>query len=123
MTHIEALNLSVVPEHLVIVGAGYVGLEFAQAMRRFGSRVTLVEHGNRVLKGEDPDVSAAVLDLLHAEGIEVLLESWVTRVSGESGKQVSLTLARQGRQETLDAITCRSASYCVRGPRWKSAAS
>jgi pyruvate/2-oxoglutarate dehydrogenase complex dihydrolipoamide dehydrogenase (E3) component len=103
MTHIEALNLSIVPEHLVILGAGYVGLEFAQAMRRFGSKVTLIEHGNRVLKGEDPDVSEAVLDLLHAEGIEVLLESAVTRVSGESGKRVSLTVDRQGGQQTVDA--------------------
>lgn len=103
MTHIEALNLSVVPEHLVILGGGYVGLELAQAMRRFGGKVTLIEHGKRVLAQEDPDVSEAVLELLHTEGIEVRLESVVTEVRGESGRQVSLTIDTLGRKEVLEA--------------------
>ncbi|WP_254063965.1 FAD-dependent oxidoreductase, partial [Granulicella sp. S190] len=50
LTHVEALELDVVPKHLLILGAGYVGLEFAQAMRRFGSKVTLIHHGDRLLK-------------------------------------------------------------------------
>src|SRR5262249_46231405 len=59
MTHVEALNLERLPDHLVILGGGYVGLEFAQAMRRFGSRVTIIERGPRLLAREDPDVAEA----------------------------------------------------------------
>jgi pyruvate/2-oxoglutarate dehydrogenase complex dihydrolipoamide dehydrogenase (E3) component len=103
LTHIEALELGVVPEHLLILGAGYVGLEFAQAMRRLGSKVTLIDHGRRVLSQEDPDVSDAVHDLLRDEGIEVLLEASVASVSGESGRKVSLKIDLKGRQEILDA--------------------
>ncbi|MBB5330395.1 dihydrolipoyl dehydrogenase family protein [Tunturiibacter gelidoferens] len=103
LTHIEALELGIIPDHLVILGAGYVGLEFAQAMRRLGSRVTLIDRGERILKQEDPDVSEAVLDLLRYEGIELLLEATVAYVSGESGKQVSLTIDQSGRQVTLNA--------------------
>src|SRR5262249_29863842 len=73
MTHVEALNLERLPGHLVILGGGYVGLEFAQAMRRFGSRVTIVQHGPQLLKGEDPDVADALRELLTDEGVEVLL--------------------------------------------------
>src|SRR5947209_10433032 len=64
MTHVEALNLERLPEHLVIFGGGYVGLQFAQALRRFGSRVTIIQHGPRLLKGEDPDVTEALLELM-----------------------------------------------------------
>src|SRR6266403_1896136 len=58
MTHVEALNLERLPEHLVVLGGGYVGLEFAQAMRRFGSRVTIIHHGLHLLEIDDTDVSA-----------------------------------------------------------------
>jgi pyruvate/2-oxoglutarate dehydrogenase complex dihydrolipoamide dehydrogenase (E3) component len=61
MTHVETLNLERLPDHLVILGGGYVGLEFAQAMRRFGSRVTILQRGPRLLEREDPDVSEALL--------------------------------------------------------------
>src|SRR5262249_28883902 len=62
MTHVEALDLERIPGHLVILGGGCVGLEFAQAMRRFGSRVTIVQHGPRLLTKEDPDVTDALLE-------------------------------------------------------------
>ena len=58
MTHIDALELDVVPRHLLILGAGFVGLEFAQAMRRFGAEVTVIDRNDRVLHGEDEDISA-----------------------------------------------------------------
>lgn len=103
MTHTEALELDVVPEHLVVLGGGYVGLEFAQAMRRFGSRVTIIHNSDRVLKQEDSDVSEAVHALLADEGVDVLLNSTLMSVSGESGKSVSLALAREGRQQTITA--------------------
>ena len=60
LTHIEALELDIVPEHLLILGGGYVGLEFAQAMRRLGSHVTIMERNDRLLHRDDPDVSDAI---------------------------------------------------------------
>jgi pyruvate/2-oxoglutarate dehydrogenase complex dihydrolipoamide dehydrogenase (E3) component len=92
MTHIDALNLQRRPEHLVILGAGYVGLEFAQAMRRFGSRVTIIQHGPQLLGREDPDVAEALLQLMKDEGIEVLLNTEVLKVTGQSGESLQLDL-------------------------------
>src|SRR5712691_2500586 len=99
MTHVEALDLDRVPEHLIVLGGGYVGLELAQAIRRFGSRVTVIELGPRLAGREDPDVSAALLELLHDEGIEVLLGAEVRRVEGCSGGEmrVSVEDANGGR--------------------------
>jgi pyruvate/2-oxoglutarate dehydrogenase complex dihydrolipoamide dehydrogenase (E3) component len=88
MTHVEMLNLEYVPEHLVVIGGGYVGLELAQAARRFGSHVTVIEMGAQVAGREDPDVAAALLGLLHDEQIDVLLEAVVQRVKGQSGQKV-----------------------------------
>ncbi|HEX3655632.1 MAG TPA: FAD-dependent oxidoreductase [Pirellulales bacterium] len=103
MTHVEALNLERLPEHLVVLGGGYVGLEFAQAMRRFGSRVTIVGRGPRLLEREDPDVADALLEVMKDEGIEVLLQSEVVSVTGESGKGVALRLRSEASQRTLEA--------------------
>jgi len=88
MTHVEALDLERLPEHLIVLGGGYVGLELAQAFRRFGSRVTVIERGPRVARREDPDTSAALLELFRDERIEVLLEADVRRVEGRSGGEV-----------------------------------
>src|SRR6201984_2293858 len=88
MTHIQLLDLERLPEHLIVIGGGYVGLELSQAMRRFGSRVTLIEKSPQIASQEDADVSAALLELFHDEGIEVLLETEVVRVEGLSGQQV-----------------------------------
>ncbi len=90
MTHVEALELERLPEHLVILGGGYVGLEFAQAMRRFGSRVTILQRGPHVLDREDPDIADAVLALLEDDGIDVLLGAETTEVAGRSGESVSI---------------------------------
>jgi pyruvate/2-oxoglutarate dehydrogenase complex dihydrolipoamide dehydrogenase (E3) component len=92
MTHVEALNLERLPEHLIVVGGGYVGLELAQAMRRFGSRVTIIAHGPQLAGREDADIGAALLDLFQAEGIQVLLNAAIQRVVGHSGGQVRLTI-------------------------------
>jgi len=88
MTHIEALDLDRLPAHLVVIGGGYVGLELAQAMRRFGSRVTVIEASSQLASREDPDVGAALLELFHDEGIEVLLETHIVRVEGRSGDRI-----------------------------------
>jgi pyruvate/2-oxoglutarate dehydrogenase complex dihydrolipoamide dehydrogenase (E3) component len=71
LTNQSMMTLKAVPRHLIIVGGSYVGLEFAQMMRRFGSQVTVVEKGPRLIGREDEDVSSAVQELLRAEGIEV----------------------------------------------------
>ena len=88
MTHVEALELDRLPRHLIVLGGGYVGLELSQAFRRFGSDVTVIEHGAQLANREDPDVAAALKDLFVDEGIEVLLDSKIRRVEGHSGTRV-----------------------------------
>src|SRR2546430_9557349 len=73
MTNIELLELDRLPEHLVVLGGGYVGLEFAQAFRRFSSRVSVIEHGPQLVGREDPDVAEEIRRILSVERIEVLL--------------------------------------------------
>ena len=85
LTNIELLELDRLPEHLVVLGGGYVGLEFAQAYRRFGSRVTVLQRGPHLLAREDPDIAEALRRLLADEGIEVLLSTETLRVNGRSG--------------------------------------
>jgi pyruvate/2-oxoglutarate dehydrogenase complex dihydrolipoamide dehydrogenase (E3) component len=90
MTHVELLDLDRLPEHLIVLGGGYVGLELAQAMRRFGARVTVLEAGEQLAGREDADVGAAVLELFRDEGITVHLQTRVHGVEGESGSLVRL---------------------------------
>jgi len=71
LTNSSLLKLDYVPRHLVIVGGSYVGIEFGQMYRRFGAEVTIIERADRLISHEDPDISAAVLDVLHREGIHV----------------------------------------------------
>jgi len=92
MTHIEALDLRRRPEHLIVLGGGYVGLELSQALRRLGSRVTLIERSAQLVTNEDADVSQAILQLFRDEGIDVLLDTQVLSVKGLSGEHVSLEL-------------------------------
>lgn len=92
LTNIEALELDQVPAHLIILGGGYVGLELAQAYRRFGSRVTIIDHGPTLLRREDADVSTHITQILAAEGVEILTSSEVLQVEGRSGERVDLTL-------------------------------
>jgi len=88
MTHVEALELDRLPRHLIVLGGGYVGLELSQAFRRFGSAVTVIEHGPQLANREDPDVGAALKDLFVDEGIEVVLDAKNRRVEGHSGNRV-----------------------------------
>ena len=73
MTNVGILELDIVPEHLVVIGGSYIALEFAQMYRRFGARVTVVEKGPRLTSREDEDVSAAIREILEAEGIDVVV--------------------------------------------------
>jgi pyruvate/2-oxoglutarate dehydrogenase complex dihydrolipoamide dehydrogenase (E3) component len=101
LTHIEALELDVVPEHLIVLGAGYVGLEFAQAMRRFGSRVTIVDRNRSAIHREDDDVNEALQELLADEGIRLVPEGRVKSVSGISGQSVEVKLEQYGEEISL----------------------
>jgi pyruvate/2-oxoglutarate dehydrogenase complex dihydrolipoamide dehydrogenase (E3) component len=104
LTHVEALDLQKTPKHLVVLGGGYVGLEFAQAMRRFGSQVTVIQHGPRLLDREDTDVSDAIAQLLKDEGIAVRLATRIKRVSGKSGNRVTLELDDGSNVEASDIL-------------------
>jgi pyruvate/2-oxoglutarate dehydrogenase complex dihydrolipoamide dehydrogenase (E3) component len=102
MTHVEALDLQRCPEHLIVLGGGHVGLELAQALRRLGSRVTVVHRNSELASNEDSDVSQAILQLFLDEGIEVLLSTQVLSVNGLSGSQVSLQLKKANDTRTLE---------------------
>ena len=102
LTHIEALELDKLPEHLVVIGSGYVGVEFAQAMRRFGSKVSLIGRRERLMPQEDQDVGEALHRLLEDEGIDILLSTRVKRVSGRSGVSVNLVIEQNGTEKTLE---------------------
>ena len=103
LTHVEALELDHVPDHLLILGGGYVGLEFAQAMRRFGSRVTVVERGSEFVAREDPDVSQALRELFKDEGIDVVLGAQVSRVEGRSGEGVRVKISAANGEQVIEA--------------------
>src|SRR5258706_261207 len=102
LTHVEALELDRLPGHLIVLGGGYVGLELAQAYRRFGSRVSIVEVGPQLAGREDPDVADAVLEMLHDDGIEVHLGVKVLRVQGRSGQTVSLKMRTPAGDQTVE---------------------
>jgi pyruvate/2-oxoglutarate dehydrogenase complex dihydrolipoamide dehydrogenase (E3) component len=96
--HIPVLNstsimeLDTVPEHLLIVGGGYVGLEFGQMFRRFGSRVTIIQRGAHLLSREDDDIADAVADILREDGIEVLLQATPRHVLRQANNQLHLSV-------------------------------
>ena len=89
MTNVGVLELDTVPEHLVVVGGSYIGLEFAQMYRRFGAEVTVVERGPRLTGREDPDVSDAIREILENEGITVICDAECIGVARE-GNGVSV---------------------------------
>jgi len=93
LTNVEALELDRLPGHLVVVGGGYVGLELAQAYRRFGSSVTILEAGRQLAGREDPDVAAAILGMLRDEGIVVHLGARLLAVQGRSANGVALEVS------------------------------
>jgi pyruvate/2-oxoglutarate dehydrogenase complex dihydrolipoamide dehydrogenase (E3) component len=102
LTHIEALELDTLPVHLIVLGGGYIGLEFAQAMRRLGSRVSILERNANLLHREDPDVSAGIETLFHDEGIDLVLNATVEEASGVSGDSVIITYKQDGQNKTIE---------------------
>lgn len=83
------MELGAVPDHLLVLGGGYIGLEFGQLFRRFGSRVTIVQSGGQLLTREDPDVAEEVTKILRQDGVEVVLSAKSTRVD-QSGEKIQL---------------------------------
>jgi pyruvate/2-oxoglutarate dehydrogenase complex dihydrolipoamide dehydrogenase (E3) component len=102
LTHIEALELDEVPDHLLVIGGGYVGIELSQAMRRFGSRVSVIDRNQRLMTHEDPDVCDGLRGLLEDEGIDVLLNAEIKRVTGRSGQGVKIVIEQAGAEKTLE---------------------
>jgi pyruvate/2-oxoglutarate dehydrogenase complex dihydrolipoamide dehydrogenase (E3) component len=94
------MELNTVPEHLVVLGGGYIGLEFGQMFRRFGSRVTIVQSAAQLLNREDSDVAEAVLSILQQDGVQVLLRSTATQIAKTSGG-IELTIKSQGETQTI----------------------
>jgi pyruvate/2-oxoglutarate dehydrogenase complex dihydrolipoamide dehydrogenase (E3) component len=117
------MELDAVPEHLIVLGGGYVGLEFGQMFRRFGAKVTIIQRGARLLTREDADVADEVAKILREDGIEVLLETLPTRVAANgagfdvtvktpSGEQVingSHILAAAGRSPNTETLNLEAA--------------
>lgn len=110
MTHVEALELDVVPGHLLVLGGGYVGLELAQAFRRFGSRVTVVERNDFVVNREDRDVSEALQELFRDDGIDVATGTSLDRIEGTSGSSVRLHATRDGSAIAIEGTHLLAAS-------------
>jgi pyruvate/2-oxoglutarate dehydrogenase complex dihydrolipoamide dehydrogenase (E3) component len=102
LTHIEALELDYLPSHLIVLGGGYVGLEMAQAYRRFGSRVTVIESGPQLMSREDPDVSDEVQRILGAEGVAFLMATEALNVDGRSGEGVSLMVRTPSGEQKVE---------------------
>jgi pyruvate/2-oxoglutarate dehydrogenase complex dihydrolipoamide dehydrogenase (E3) component len=102
LTHIEALELDALPAHLIVIGGGYAGLELAQAYRRFGSDVTIVEAGPQLMGREDFDVSQEIRRILSDEGIQVFVAAELLRVRGKSGEGVSLDLRTSAGEQSIE---------------------
>jgi pyruvate/2-oxoglutarate dehydrogenase complex dihydrolipoamide dehydrogenase (E3) component len=97
------MELGAVPQHLMVLGGGYVGLEFGQMFRRFGSRVTIVQSGGQLLWGEDADVAGGVAAILKQDGVEVLLSTKATGVVKEGAKiRVTVHMEMDGETRVLD---------------------
>lgn len=100
LTNVTIMELTSVPEHLLVLGAGYVGLEFAQMFRRFGSEVTVIVSGNQILTREDEDIAVELQKALAAEGIRFVEEAKATKVV-KDGSEVRVTVAGPSGQQNV----------------------
>ncbi len=100
-TNASLMELEHVPDHLLVLGGGYVGVEFAQMFRRFGSRVTLLQHGPQLLPREDPDIAETLTNILQGEGIDVQLNA-TTEAAEAADDGLRLTATVDGARRTID---------------------
>jgi pyruvate/2-oxoglutarate dehydrogenase complex dihydrolipoamide dehydrogenase (E3) component len=101
LDNISIMELDTLPDHLLILGGGYIGLEFGQLFRRFGSRVTIVQSVSQLLAREDPDIAEAVTKILQEDGVQVVLNARATRVSQSDGS-IQLAIASQEGSKILE---------------------
>jgi pyruvate/2-oxoglutarate dehydrogenase complex dihydrolipoamide dehydrogenase (E3) component len=85
-----------------VIGGGYVGLELSQAMRRFGSKVSIIERNDRLVHREDEDVTGALRSLFEDEGIAIVPNARIKRISGRSGKSLRIIVEQNGAEKTLE---------------------
>jgi pyruvate/2-oxoglutarate dehydrogenase complex dihydrolipoamide dehydrogenase (E3) component len=109
LTNESIMELREVPEHLIVVGGGYIGLEFAQMFRRFGSRVTVVHNADRILAREDPEISRELQKSLEAEGVRFYLSANTTKVE-KQGDQIRATVTIGQTTETIAGTHILSAT-------------
>ena len=105
LTNSSMMHLDSLPKHLIIVGGSYIGLEFGQMFRRFGSEVTIIETGPRLIPREDEDVSAAILDILQREGIQVHLSTKCKNFA-KQGDEIVASVDGPARALKFAAPTC-----------------
>ena len=96
------MELDRVPEHLLILGGGYIGLEFGQMFRRFGSAVTIIQRGHQLLAREDADVADEVAKILREDGVEVLLDAEARHVEQDANRALRLTVRQPEGERTLE---------------------
>jgi len=94
------MELDELPEHLLVLGGGYIGLEFGQMFRRFGSEITIVQQAKQLLGREDPDIADAVREVMEEDGIKVLLDAKAVRAKRD-GTKINLTVRTTGGEQTL----------------------
>ena len=123
LTHIEALELDEVPKHLTVIEGGYAGLELSQAMRRFGSNITVIDRNDRLAHHDDDDATEGLHTLFRDEGLEVILNASIQRISGNS---YELSSNRAALRKPWRVLTCspRQAGFRIRMvSAWTSPAS
>jgi pyruvate/2-oxoglutarate dehydrogenase complex dihydrolipoamide dehydrogenase (E3) component len=115
------LALEVVPEHLVVIGGGYIGCEFAQMFRRFGSAVTILQRGGTLLGGEDPDVAGMLADVLAEDGVEIVCHAAVTAIApgqvtlADRAVHASHILVATGRTPNTETLGLEAAGVATTG--------
>jgi pyruvate/2-oxoglutarate dehydrogenase complex dihydrolipoamide dehydrogenase (E3) component len=100
LTNASIMQLNALPDHLLVLGGGYIGLEFGQMFRRFGSQVTVIQHGEQILPREDTDVAVELQKALEAEGVRILLNAQANRAEKQNG-QIALHLEAGTDRQTL----------------------
>lgn len=103
LTSTSIMELTTLPAALVVLGGGYIGLEFAQMFRRFGSRVTVIQHGPQLLGREDDDIAAAVADVIRDDGVELLLNAELTRAARTPTGELELSILTPSGMHKLEA--------------------
>lgn len=102
LTHIEVLELDYVPDHLLVLGGGYTGIELAQAFRRFGSRVTIIDPSSQLMPREDPDIAQEIQSILTKDGIRLLIGATPISVTGRSGDRLTATVSTTSGEENIE---------------------